>query len=73
MLHSLNESVTLFPQEPEIFENTIAYNITFWLQEAKVNASEEIFHGLLLAAEQTIPKQQWQKIQNAIIEGELLA
>jgi ABC-type multidrug transport system fused ATPase/permease subunit len=27
----LNESVTLFPQEPEIFENTIAYNITLGL------------------------------------------
>lgn len=27
-LATLNETVTLFPQEPEIFENTIAYNIT---------------------------------------------
>ena len=30
-LDALNESVTLFPQEPEIFENTIAYNITLGL------------------------------------------
>lgn len=30
-LDSLNESVTLFPQEPEIFENSIAYNITLGL------------------------------------------
>jgi len=30
-LHRLNEAVTLFPQEPEIFENTIAYNITLGL------------------------------------------
>jgi ATP-binding cassette subfamily B protein len=30
-LDILNESVTLFPQEPEIFENTIAYNITLGL------------------------------------------
>jgi len=30
-IDSLNESVTLFPQEPEIFENTIAYNITLGL------------------------------------------
>lgn len=30
-LGSLNESVTLFPQEPEIFENTLAYNITLGL------------------------------------------
>ena len=28
---SLNETVTLLPQEPEIFENTIAYNITLGL------------------------------------------
>ncbi len=28
---TLNETVTLFPQEPEIFENTIRYNITLGL------------------------------------------
>lgn len=27
----LNEAVTLFPQEPEIFENTISYNVTLGL------------------------------------------
>jgi len=30
-LDRLNEAVTLFPQEPEIFENTIEYNITLGL------------------------------------------
>jgi ABC-type multidrug transport system fused ATPase/permease subunit len=30
-LAKLNESVTLFPQEPEIFENTLAYNVTLGL------------------------------------------
>jgi ATP-binding cassette subfamily B protein len=30
-LERLNEAVTLFPQEPEIFENTLAYNITLGL------------------------------------------
>lgn len=30
-LATLNESVTLFPQEPEIFENTIEYNVTLGL------------------------------------------
>ncbi|MBL8213996.1 MAG: ABC transporter ATP-binding protein, partial [Bryobacterales bacterium] len=30
-LPSLNETTTLFPQEPEIFENTIRYNITLGL------------------------------------------
>lgn len=31
LLERLNEAVTLFPQEPEIFENTIAYNVTLGL------------------------------------------
>lgn len=31
LLEELNETVTLFPQEPEIFENTLAYNITLGL------------------------------------------
>jgi ATP-binding cassette, subfamily B, bacterial len=30
-LTTLNDTVTLFPQEPEIFENTIEYNITLGL------------------------------------------
>ncbi len=30
-LDEVNEAVTLFPQEPEIFENTLAYNITLGL------------------------------------------
>ncbi|HWV72214.1 MAG TPA: ABC transporter ATP-binding protein [Pseudosphingobacterium sp.] len=30
-IDTLNETVTLFPQEPEIFENTIAYNVTLGL------------------------------------------
>jgi ATP-binding cassette, subfamily B, bacterial len=30
-LEQVNESVTLFPQEPEIFENTLEYNITLGL------------------------------------------
>jgi ATP-binding cassette, subfamily B, bacterial len=30
-MEQVNESVTLFPQEPEIFENTLAYNITLGL------------------------------------------
>ena len=30
-LDLVNETVTLFPQEPEIFENTLAYNITLGL------------------------------------------
>jgi ATP-binding cassette subfamily B protein len=34
-LEQINESVTLFPQEPEIFENTLAYNITLGLPFAQ--------------------------------------
>lgn len=34
-LDKLNEAVTLFPQEPEIFENTIAYNVTLGLPFAE--------------------------------------
>jgi len=30
-LGSLNQTVTLFPQEPEIFENTILYNLELGL------------------------------------------
>jgi ABC-type multidrug transport system fused ATPase/permease subunit len=30
-LDTMNASVTLFPQEPEIFENTVAYNVTLGL------------------------------------------
>ena len=38
-LSAVNETVTLFPQEPEIFENTIAYNITLGLpfDEMEIN------------------------------------
>ncbi len=36
-LASLNETVTLFPQDPEIFENTIAYNLTLDLPFAKAD------------------------------------
>ncbi|HLZ88806.1 MAG TPA: ABC transporter ATP-binding protein, partial [Puia sp.] len=35
LLDRVNEAVTLFPQEPEIFENTLAYNITLGLPFAE--------------------------------------
>lgn len=43
-MDTLNETVTLFPQEPEIFENTIAYNVTLGLpfSEAEI---EEVCEG----------------------------
>lgn len=39
-MESLNESITLFPQEPEIFENTISYNITLGLPFSKEEVME---------------------------------
>ncbi len=45
-LAGLNETVTLFPQDPEIFENTIAYNLTLDLPfpPADVTRACEIGH-----------------------------
>lgn len=45
-LDTINETVTLFPQEPEIFENTIAYNVTLGLpfSEADIIAVCERAH-----------------------------
>jgi ATP-binding cassette, subfamily B, bacterial len=45
-LDRLNEAVTLFPQEPEIFENTLAYNITLGLPfgEAEIRQVCETAH-----------------------------
>lgn len=39
-LDTLNETVTLFPQEPEIFENTIAYNVTLGLPFSEADIEE---------------------------------
>ncbi|MBS1600105.1 MAG: ABC transporter ATP-binding protein [Bacteroidetes bacterium] len=39
-LSAVNETVTLFPQEPEIFENTIEYNITLGLPFDKKQIDE---------------------------------
>lgn len=45
-LDALSETVTLFPQEPEIFENTIEYNITLGLpfERAEVEAACQTAH-----------------------------
>ncbi|MBC9934284.1 ABC transporter ATP-binding protein [Chitinophaga qingshengii] len=39
-LATIHESVTLFPQEPEIFENTIEYNVTLGLPFSKEEVME---------------------------------
>lgn len=45
-LGAVSETVTLFPQEPEIFENTIEYNITLGLpfERAEVEAACQTAH-----------------------------
>ncbi len=44
-LDTLNESVTLFPQEPEIFENTIEYNITLGLPFSEADIMQVCEHA----------------------------
>ncbi|MBT3865115.1 ABC transporter ATP-binding protein [Candidatus Peregrinibacteria bacterium] len=39
-LHILYDSVTLMPQDPEIFENTIEYNVTAGIHHTKEEAEE---------------------------------
>ena len=60
---SIAESTTLFPQEPEIFENTIAYNITLGLpfEEADVAAVCDQAHFSETAAQ--LPKGLESNIQ----------
>jgi len=41
-LRSLSSSVTLIPQDPEIFENTIEYNITAGIHHKKSDITESI-------------------------------
>jgi ABC-type multidrug transport system fused ATPase/permease subunit len=55
-LAGIAETVTLFPQEPEIFENTIEYNITLGLEfsEAEVMQVCEVAHFAEVVSE--LPK-----------------
>ncbi|WP_337042542.1 ABC transporter ATP-binding protein [Emticicia sp. 17c] len=64
-LDIISETVTLFPQEPEIFENTIAYNITLGLpfaDEEIMKVSEtahfkEVIHQLPRGLESNIQEK----------------
>jgi ABC-type multidrug transport system fused ATPase/permease subunit len=62
-LDSVNEMTTLFPQDPEIFENTIAYNVTLGLpfSEADVREACETAHFTEVIAE--LPKGLESNIQ----------
>jgi ATP-binding cassette, subfamily B, bacterial len=75
-LDTLNETVTLFPQEPEIFENTIAYNITLDLPvpEQEVKQVCEWAHFSEVIAE--LPKGLESNIQEKGVNlsgGQILA
>ncbi|MDQ1086306.1 ABC-type multidrug transport system fused ATPase/permease subunit [Siphonobacter sp. SORGH_AS 1065] len=61
---TLYDTVTLFPQEPEIFENTIAYNITLGLPFTEETIREvcEIAHF------QTVVEQLPQGLESSIQE-----
>ncbi len=62
-LNIINSDVTLFPQEPEIFENTIEYNITLGLpfSEAEVQQVCETAHFAEVVAQ--LPKGLQSNIQ----------
>jgi ABC-type multidrug transport system fused ATPase/permease subunit len=63
-LEQVNESVTLFPQEPEIFENTLEYNITLGLPFAE----EEILRVCADAHFTEVIRQLPQGLQSDIRE-----
>ncbi|HWB94011.1 MAG TPA: ABC transporter ATP-binding protein [Puia sp.] len=63
-LEQVNESVTLFPQEPEIFENTLSYNITLGLPFGE----EEIMQVCRAAYFTDVIDQLPQKLESDIRE-----
>jgi len=62
-LNIISSHVTLFPQEPEIFENTIAYNITLGLpaEEGEIEKAMQTAHFTDVVAE--LPKGLESNIQ----------
>ncbi len=62
-LSIISSTVTLFPQEPEIFENTIAYNITLGLpfSDSEITQVCEVAHFADVVA--TLPKGLESNIQ----------
>jgi len=59
----LNQSVTLFPQEPEIFENTIAYNITLGLPFPEADVLKVIEDAAFTDVVSQLPKGLESSIQ----------
>ena len=60
---SLNETVTLFPQEPEIFENTIEYNITLGLPFTETEVWEMCQKALFTETAEQLPNGLKSNIQ----------
>ena len=52
----LNQCITLFPQEPEIFENTLSYNITMGIPFSKEEILEACRISQFFEVLQTLPK-----------------
>jgi ABC-type multidrug transport system fused ATPase/permease subunit len=63
-LESIYDLVTLFPQDPEIFENTIRYNITLGLEYSEV----EIREACETVAFQEVVDQLPNKLESSIKE-----
>jgi ABC-type multidrug transport system fused ATPase/permease subunit len=63
-VETLYEKVTQFPQEPEIFENTIAYNVTMGLPAT----DEEIAHAIEMAGFKEVVDQLPNGLQTDIKE-----
>ncbi|GAB4037704.1 ABC transporter ATP-binding protein [Spirosoma gilvum] len=63
-LNAVANTVTLFPQEPEIFENTIAYNITLGLPFE----DEDVQHACRVARFDEVVKQLPNELQTSIQE-----
>src|SRR5205085_6560755 len=63
-IETLHEKVTQFPQEPEIFENTIAYNVTMGLPAT----DEEIRHACEMASFNEVVDQMANGLQTDIKE-----
>jgi ATP-binding cassette subfamily B protein len=55
-LAGLNETVTLFPQDPEIFENTIAYNLTLDLPFAAADIDQACEASHFLEVVKELPR-----------------
>lgn len=55
-LRSLSDQVTLIPQDPEIFENTIEYNVTAGVRHTKKDIENAIYISRFVSVLKRLPK-----------------